>query len=727
MLCLMNNGLSKKAVSDIDRGIRGIGYDVPLEEVYDRVFHDVLHKSPLASLAIPLKFCKTCQEMKRTKRVFCPKCGWPFIKSCDTCKITEATIKRIVKRREAVVCALECNCPDCIPNDTIIINVISWEGFICQLHMFGYTERMVAITPSTQLLLSEYCHHTDSFSSVSDKNTASIWKHIGKTVVSEKMEQLLNQSIKMDDNDPLESVLPNEEEVPEELVFGINSYRFCFILSLDRLELENKIRDKTLSLEVVKSSLSNFILNLKSFKESIDVDELPIVDGNRLFIDANNSVDRLSSLYDDMCEQCQLSYDRIDRAFRNNGLLDSLSLLEKRYNDLMYVIPIFESTKLKQQVSRLSSLFYDVYALTHQSILVKELTHLKDTVTATLCLGLLMKRTCEQYIQDIQLMSTRELVEDDKVRRITVFKLTAQCFKEEISTLVKKCNAAVSSLKIDEDIEGCEEFMCSIYYNMKYLSKNLKLSFTVQALCRLCDRINECTIQVKDIGITRYPRFSFVEDYSVGSLLVLFNNASVIDATATKNSMVEENGLCGEDETVIIPVAAVGETDNGKDERIIESICEMIREKNGDSDSGEDESEVSSESCDNECDREEKCDDSSERNKVNITPQQENQLRRSTRTIRINSRVSNARTFSEYLKHTKKASIKRNHEYLNKSFTESHIRKEKKRVDGEKIMVLRKSCQSEFFLSELKKKKIDSSLLNSQKRSNRVIGILTNS
>lgn len=720
----MNNGLSKKAVGDIDRAIRRLGYNVPLEEVYDRVYHDVLHKSPLASLAVPLKFCKKCKEMKITKRVFCPVCGWPFIKGCDTCSITEAVINQIVKRHEAVTCPLECNCPDCIPNNTIIINTISWEGFICQLHMFGYTERMVAITPSTQLLLSEYCNHTDSFSSVTDKNSACLWKHIGKTVVSDRMEQLHNHSVDIHADDPLRSFLPNEEEVPEELVFGIKSYLFFFILSIGRLELENKIRDKSLSLEVVKSSLSQLILDLKSFKESISIDELPIVAGKCLFIDSENSVDRLSSLYDDMCEQCQLSYDRIGRVFRSNGLIDSLSLLEKRYNDLMYVIPYFGGSIPKHQVSSLSSLFYDANIIHHQNTMVLELMHLKDTVTAALCLGLLMKQTCQQYIEEVQSMSTTELMEEVRVRSITAFKLTAQYFKEEISILVKKCSAAVTSMKIDEDIEGCKELMCCIQYNMNYLSRNLKLSFTVHALCRLCDRMNNCTIQVKDIGITRYPRFSFVEDYSVDSLLVLFKNTNAIDVTAIENSVVEENDVCGEDSTVVIPVSNVSATGNEEDEEILESVCEMIREKNGDSESGEEESEVSSESGDDECDGEGKCDDSG---KGIMAPQQENQLRRSTRTIRINSRVSNAHSFPEYLKLTKKVSRKRGPAPIKKSFTESHIHKEKKRVDGERISVLRKSCRSGLLLSELMKRKIDGSLLNSQKRSIRVIGLLTNS
>lgn len=70
-----------------------------------------------------------------------------------------------------------------------------------------------------------------------------------------------------------------------------------------------------------------------------------------------------------------------------------------------------------------------------------------------------------------------------------------------------KKQSAVSSLKIDEDIEGCEEFMCSIYNYMKYLSINMKPSLTVQDLCRLYDRMNECAIQVKDISITRYQSF----------------------------------------------------------------------------------------------------------------------------------------------------------------------------------------------------------------------------
>ena len=40
--------LSKQAVGDIDRAIHRLdyNYNVPLEKVYDRVYHDVLHKSP---------------------------------------------------------------------------------------------------------------------------------------------------------------------------------------------------------------------------------------------------------------------------------------------------------------------------------------------------------------------------------------------------------------------------------------------------------------------------------------------------------------------------------------------------------------------------------------------------------------------------------------------------------------------------------------------------------
>ena len=64
---------------------------------------------------------------------------------------------------------------------------------------------------------------------------------------------------------------------------------------------------------------------------------------------------------------------------------------------------------------------------------------------------------------------------------------------------MKKCSAAVTSMKNDEDIEGCKELMCCIQYNMNYLFIKLKLSFTVQALCGLSDRMNNCTIQVKDM------------------------------------------------------------------------------------------------------------------------------------------------------------------------------------------------------------------------------------
>ena len=73
----------------------------------------------------------------------------------------------------------------------------------------------------------------------------------------------------------------------------------------------------------------------------------------------------------------------------------------------------------------------------------------------------------------------------------------------------------------------------------------------------------------------------------MGSLLVLFNNVNAIDATATENSVVEENDVCDEESTVVIPVLDISASINDKDEEIIESVCEMIREKNGDRDSDE--------------------------------------------------------------------------------------------------------------------------------------------
>lgn len=136
----MKYGLSGRGVMELDEALEPFETALNLKNIYDESFHKVLHESALASLSVSFRFCTQCQDMYRTNRVFCQYCGFPFLKRCSSCKITEAKIREI-EENDPIGSTLECNCPDCTPNDTLILYAVSWEGFLCELHSFGFIDK----------------------------------------------------------------------------------------------------------------------------------------------------------------------------------------------------------------------------------------------------------------------------------------------------------------------------------------------------------------------------------------------------------------------------------------------------------------------------------------------------------------------------------------------------------------------------------------------------------
>lgn len=82
---------------------------------------------------------------------------------------------------------------------------------------------MMACTPSTQLLLSDFCQRIGCITSVTDGNSARLWKHIGKEEVCSMMEHYLQQQVPNSSSDPLNSLNVSNEENPEELLFHSKS------------------------------------------------------------------------------------------------------------------------------------------------------------------------------------------------------------------------------------------------------------------------------------------------------------------------------------------------------------------------------------------------------------------------------------------------------------------------------------------------------------------------
>ena len=67
-----------------------------------------------------------------TRRVFCQDCGQQFIKNCKHCHITESMIQAVSNSDMQKLCQLECNCPDAIPDGSIIVLSVTCEGHICE-------------------------------------------------------------------------------------------------------------------------------------------------------------------------------------------------------------------------------------------------------------------------------------------------------------------------------------------------------------------------------------------------------------------------------------------------------------------------------------------------------------------------------------------------------------------------------------------------------------------
>ena len=181
-----------------------------VSRIYKETLHAIEHESPLSLLSIPFVYCDNCDEIYMTDKVFCEECGKAFIKSCKYHHISDSHIQS-VPFHERQNCSLRCNCSDAIPNTPIFYGA-SIEGYICMLIAFGYTNSLVATTPSTQLLHAEYCKSIGSITSTNDLNTAKLWEHIGMSNVSDFMKQCVNHSIPTPSTNGLKKILNNGHE-----------------------------------------------------------------------------------------------------------------------------------------------------------------------------------------------------------------------------------------------------------------------------------------------------------------------------------------------------------------------------------------------------------------------------------------------------------------------------------------------------------------------------------
>lgn len=215
----IKNGFGSSTMEELDDVLEGIGKQADLRAIYDNGSQFVLHNSPMMKLAVPIRFCWKCHTMVRTKRVFC-SCNNPFIKCCTNCGITERMIKEVIQSGNVKNCTLECNCPDATPDNTLILNCVSWEGLICEYHMSGLCDRMIATLPSAQLLLASYCSKSKAISSLFDNNTIRLWRHIGMNKVAEEMEKLLQTPSCSPD---FVGELYEPQNSVEEALFDVNS------------------------------------------------------------------------------------------------------------------------------------------------------------------------------------------------------------------------------------------------------------------------------------------------------------------------------------------------------------------------------------------------------------------------------------------------------------------------------------------------------------------------
>lgn len=212
------HGFSKNDVDRLSSISKKLKANVDFNGIFERSKSTILHKSCMGQMAVPIRYCKKCKKMVLTKRVFCELCrDEPLIKYCKCCGITKETIDGIIASGKQKECTLECNCPDVTPDGNIILHSITCEGLICEFHRYGFCDHMIALTPSGQLLLSEYCKRTSAISSLSDMNTARLWKHIGREDISDMMIGMMS---KPDHSSSFVGELYNSKDSNEEMLFN---------------------------------------------------------------------------------------------------------------------------------------------------------------------------------------------------------------------------------------------------------------------------------------------------------------------------------------------------------------------------------------------------------------------------------------------------------------------------------------------------------------------------
>lgn len=227
----ITHGFSRKDINRLSSIYTKLNGKVDLNEVYEKSSTSILHNSCMAQMAVPIKYCKKCQKMMLTKRVFCEICQEePLIKYCKGCGITKGQIDSIIASGKQSDCTLECNCPDVTPDGNVILHSLTCEGLICEFHRYTFCDHMIAVTPSTQLLLSEYCKRTSAISSLSDMNTARLWKHIGREDISEMMIDMMSNP---NPSSSFVNELYNSKDSNEEMLFNINS-KYCIFCVLYR-------------------------------------------------------------------------------------------------------------------------------------------------------------------------------------------------------------------------------------------------------------------------------------------------------------------------------------------------------------------------------------------------------------------------------------------------------------------------------------------------------------
>lgn len=476
-----------------------------------------------------------------------------------------------------------------------------------------------------------------------------------------------------------------------------------------KISIKTKISSGEYTTETVQKDVTCFTDEIDRYLENMIVVDKPDISISKNMIKPAMANDHIQELYRNALATYDQSYEDLSEFYKEHG--DYLFYREytHKYCTLSYTLSFFGDSISTDVATDL----FEAYSTLSDSVMTKgmllKLNYLYNTVCVLLFATEIMKRNTKDFYKDL-IGCSHSLVDLSCVAE--KYRLCPMEYEKQYNGVRERFGSALESFS--RQYPNAEN---SVYKAVKkvfaYIKSNMRFSSTVAQLQMYCNSL---------VGDKQLSHDTVIDSVFIPDFFSCLSDSALMDSKRVntkfrmgkEGDIIEEESECQQDEREGCDehVRLCIENRMDKDDEIVDNVLMLLEDTESEED-GEDME-----------DRNNGEDEGTNKKKVEYENGNKNgvSVRRSGRRIKVNPKYG-YRSLNQLTQLIGLVSQEENKSGSNGSgcvrdnTMMKMIEKEDKKVKSMRMNALRKSCDGEMLVKQLRKGKIDSSVMNTKKMS----------